>query len=556
MAINFPTTPFVGQIYSEPQTPNSWQWDGEKWINVESGNATGAVIQTPVVTDPTDPIDPNVNLTLDSSAYQIVSGIPGNHASSYWQVSAGTVPIVSTNQITAVDEVDAAWTQTDLEAAGDGGQGDLVAPVDVDNQVAVIVGFRQNNNSNPSQYSEYCYYTLDGGTTWQNNTTFFCNGSTGGKLQTSRVRYMSGWWFSWFGGKKSDGGTANGFAYARNPNDTWSQRYVNTDTFNGGNFVGVFGAWGFFRGGNVSNSWLDLVNGPSQPSSVNFSHNFGSNDGNRWACMGSNNTNAIIQTDQAGCFWHNATGNPLSGWTPHDISADNPNFRPSRIEWVPRLSLFIAIGNNAQVWSSPNALTWTFVNTGFTSETVTEVVDDGVNLIISAETSLVYSSDPNLEVWSAVSYFSIDGTERVKGWTDRYLSNDTSVRSNPVNYRETGAFIPTVNLTIAGAQTDGFAAGFDVVNRGGLSASGTISGLDDTEVTLVGSDGNWTVGSRIATNPNDFNLIVDGESDTDLTSITVDSDLLEDNQTFQARVRYRSDGNVVSNFSDWTEFNS
>lgn len=115
---------------------------------------------------------------------------------------------------------------------------------------------------------------------------------------------------------------------------------------------------------------------------------------------------------------------------------------------------------------------------------------------------------------------------------------------------------PTV-LTIAGAYTDGFRTGMQIQSASGATASGTISSITDSQITLVNTAGTWTAtgGQTIQTSASGYTSIVNVTGDTvNLTSYLIPTASLGSGITYYARVQYTSVSAISSQFSPWSSF--
>jgi hypothetical protein len=113
----------------------------------------------------------------------------------------------------------------------------------------------------------------------------------------------------------------------------------------------------------------------------------------------------------------------------------------------------------------------------------------------------------------------------------------------------------TSNLTISGADTDGFAVGNLVSN--GLttgSAFGTITAINGTTVTVAPSSANWANGQNLYRGKTILNA--DDDTSNLETYLVPGSDFLA-GTTYNARVRYNSISNppiYTSPWSNWKTF--
>jgi hypothetical protein len=110
----------------------------------------------------------------------------------------------------------------------------------------------------------------------------------------------------------------------------------------------------------------------------------------------------------------------------------------------------------------------------------------------------------------------------------------------------------TSTLTIAGANTDGFAVGNPVCNglTGGSAAAGTISSVNATTVVLSGVTGTWVNGQNLFRG---VSAIVAATADTvNLVSYPVLEALLATSRRYSEQVRYKS----ATTTSPWSGFSS
>ena len=93
-----------------------------------------------MISRPADGVSSDEDQQLVASAYTAAEGQPGAHESSSWQVIRGETPIRSTNQITAVTDVQANWTAFQVDASLTAGrvQWMCINP-DNDQQVLAVV---------------------------------------------------------------------------------------------------------------------------------------------------------------------------------------------------------------------------------------------------------------------------------------------------------------------------------------------------------------------------------------------------------------------------------
>jgi hypothetical protein len=191
--------------------------------------------------------------------------------------------------------------------------------------------------------------------------------------------------------------------------------------------------------------------------------------------------------------------------------------------------------NNSRGTSWPITYTLTFTNGS--SLVVTTKVTAGIN-------TLTFSNCNGRTPASLTGISNGTPTSGMVGYT-QFKVNGTPVAGGP-----------TV-LTIAGAYTDGFRTGMQIQSASGAAASGTISSITDSQITLVNTTGTWTTtgGQTIQTSASGYTSIVNVTGDTaNLTSYLIPTASLGSGITYYARVQYTSVSAVSSQFSPWSSF--
>jgi len=91
MAIDFPASPTLDDIYTDPTSGNSWQWDGTKWVSYAVDSAiwqrAGTVVSPRNAGDQLN-LDGGVSAderTITAGAFDLATG-------NFWTVGAIAIP--------------------------------------------------------------------------------------------------------------------------------------------------------------------------------------------------------------------------------------------------------------------------------------------------------------------------------------------------------------------------------------------------------------------------------------------------------------------------------
>jgi len=598
-----------------------WNNDNNQWVysgpNVDP--STDTEITTPTITTPADGttnLDPTANVDVVSSNFAGTEA--GAHASSTWQVIEGIQPRVSTNMVTDSEARNANYTARatwDCNQSSTGGINETRMRT-IQNVVRTVAAGTTNArlwacvwNGGASNKQGRCnvFFSEDNGITWTDDSARFnvglngMNWSPGGYQPVGQFGY---WGYPTFGPMiplvDGTGWTliCNGNCMAPSNNITAGVRYeAETDTYtNLGttgcnvNAVYSYGGWiGQIHDTTTEDPTNRWVFGDTSGSfgknilDIETMTSLSSTQISNLTTLGTFTNNGEIYFGRGG----NGKASDLSptGWFTCPITSDVTN--PANRTQVTNNE---AAGEN---WGSAfYEIYWW---------------DAGNRFIMPGQSGVIMTYDPDEEVFvqhrlavtDNINAFFFDGgthwfitnKQRIITTTDfnnffyDTISQGQGRSSFPVFFDDQGAnlYICTVQnenndevviatatqptdgliLDIAGAQTDGFVVSNQIENRGGERASGTINALDDTEVTVVNVEGNWSApetdgenpSQRIAIPVDQFNTIIDDRDDTDnLTTLTIPQNLVTPNSNYRVRVQYRSNTNVVSDVSNWSEF--
>ena len=605
MAIQFPIPTEVGETYTE--AGSTWVWDGVKWSVAMAGDtAIGAQIATPVITDP-GVVDSASDLTLNSSDYEAVSGIPGAHASSHWQVSEGATPLVSTNGITAVNNVEpdpveevrftlAKTTSTCGNQSSPYWRGPAYRGGMYNYNATTgtwVSGMVEQMTTNAQGGNTSCVISEDGLTTinrlsglptpWNGESTgpgrniyyaggryyiyydISCHANGGqcacnGNMPGSNVNAGSGWQ-TYIGDS---------------PTGPWTDVTPSGQGNGGGSFRGSYGNviyqgnferfWRYENGGSAQNGAIPGFNTTNNQPDAIWSRNGGAATTDLGPGFAIGGDTFARNTDSTGAWsaWEDITAAVRAGGWTAGKNANSMGFFNGE---------YIIIGQTGNITrSSDDGVTWTSMDVA--AETNLSAAWDFTNFITDG--NLVYMTgidgansyncwSTDLTSWiitedNSENFHPHAWVDGLGGWV-QFSSRDLGDGNWDLFTRIVGTDespIAQTLLNIADADADGFEAGMNIENLGGSTANGTINAIDSTSVTLAPSGGTWEVitpAQRIRIPPSEFNVIIDSPRDTvNLTELTITSDLLSAGSDYAARVEYRSDGNVVSDFSDWREF--
>ena len=577
--------------------------------------AADTAIQTPSITGPTGTVDPSTDTTITSSAYTAAQGNPGDHKSSSWQVFEGTNPLLSTNAITAIADVQSSYTEVIAEQAVEistnTGCGTPIEPnynaykmladFAKDADGTWVYGFNETSTRSAMIGTNSAVFSDDNGATWSKVAGM----ATPSKDSAVRhLYYGAGQYFVHFDYSchannnncdcadnmpGSNAPAGSGWQFFRSDtlqNGSWTECPTSNAGNSGMSYRGSFGKYHYINGyttfrymKNDSTSWTSFTppdwdwNSSASPSVAVYSRNGGSTDTTHPGFLflrGSSPMNISINEHVDGDpdQWVNITQTFIDiGWPVNACIQD--------VRWIPGQNVYLAVGDNAgMIATSPDGKVWTGRNLEDVGETLpaawnySSIVTDGTITHIRGrlgdDAAHFYSAD--LMTWSMVpeesdgSDFRPIGYDADFGGWYQWLNSDNGDGTWKIFRRLVAPGelpMDVTRLTIQGAQTDGFTAGMDIISRSGLAAQGSILRLDDNTVELIGVGGVWQVGSKIQTDPNDYTIILESMgNETNLTSILVEEEKLEANSAYRARVQYRSNSNITSQWSAFGQFNT
>ena len=465
-------------------------------------------IQAPVMSPTGGPLNPAANspagITLGGGTYTPSSGSPGPHTSSDWQLIQGTAtPIVSTNQITGTGAGPApSWSSKNPSFSG---ASPIVQALAYGNGVYVAAG----TNTSLSSSSD--------GNTWTARTSTYSSGET------------------FYGATYGNGlfvVVSNGVNQAiTSPDGTnWTQRNIG------------FGAV-FARG-------------------VIFANNL------------------FVAVGDGGNLSTSSNG---TSWTPRTSSfgADNIN----AITYSSDKGLYVAVGDNGKIATSPDAITWTQRTSGTTNNLRAVTYGNGVfvsggqsSTLLSSSDGITWTSRSGGSMGIFIGGFYGGGFLVMVGFNGYTTSLDgvtwTTISNSANNPLNTGMYVngtyyvggtnaiqtttapaPSTVITISAADTDGFAVGNLISNgvTGASAASGTITSINATTVTVAPQSANWAGGQNLYRGQ----TIVNVANSSDLVTYLVAQSLLATSTTYYSRARYSaSSTSTVSPWANWASFST
>lgn len=562
-------------------------------------------------------INPNVDLNITSSAFAAVSGNPGNHASTSWTITEGVQPRVSTNMITDSLGSDATYTARATwdcgQVATNGIDGSRMRGIQ--NVVrTVAVGGTPSRlwacvwNGGASNYQGRCnvFFSEDDGITWTDDSARFnvglnnMNWSAGGYQPVGQFGY---WGYSTVGPMiplaDGTGWTLICNGNCMNPSSTITAgvRYeAQTDTYTnfGATACGVNTVWAY--GG-----WLGQIHDTTTEQATNrwvfgdTSGNFGKSilDVETMTSMSigsQSNLSTLGAFTNNGEIYFGRGGNGKAGdysptaWFTCPITSDvtDPTNRTELVNQQAEGESWGSAFYQIHWWDAGNI----FIMLGRTGVIMT--YNPSENLF--QQHRLAITDDVEAYFFDGTKHWFITDRQRIVTTTNfesffyDTISDAIGQSSSPIFYDDvSGNYISTVqpvdqdtviiatstqptdgvSIDIVGAQTDGFQVSEQIENRGGLEASGIINTINDTQAVLVNVQGTWSApatdgedpSQRISIPVENFNTIIDDRKDTEnLTTFTLQKNLLKTNSEYRLSIQYRSDSNVVSDTSDWYSF--
>ena len=210
-------------------------------------------------------------------------------------------------------------------------------------------------------------------------------------------------------------------------------------------------------------------------------------------------------------------------------------------------SLYVAVGTGGAIVTSPNGTTWTAQTSG-TAQRLNSVAYQN-SLFVAAGNNGTILTSSNGTTWTSQTSGSATN-----------LNGATFGNSQFAVVGNGGTILTSVgsavsNLTITGADTDGFIVGNLISN--GLTttpAFGTITAVNGTTVSVAPSSANWAGGQNLYRGK----TILNADDDlTNLTTYPVPGSNFVSATTYNTRVRYNSVSNppiYTSPWSAWASF--
>lgn len=551
---------FNNVSYLWNNTDKQWQYNGP---NVDPDS--GTEITTPSISSPADgasSVSSSSNLTISSSSFAVTSGSPGDHQSSAWEIVKGTPPLVSTNAVTATSTTSQNYTQRySLSYSKNGGLHlNGVWKMPNDDLYAI-----QSEYGSPQIQDYHIYKSTDDGVNWSDisstpqgvaggSNAYMGSGNgtdprqydsvhqvVGGTndgdlfivLKSNMHNFGRGWLYfdysadSWsgfglnqnFGGYPSYAikGQFNNIIYFGHTNTTYSFDIDNkpSGSFPTGNINGVSSSMGPFARRGTQDYWFGYMH-------------------------------------TANTYFKNTNNSDLSQMTTFTDSTFGTGTK-NKVYWVSQIDKFLVLGSGGFAGTfDPDTDTFENLSTGTTQDLANYLYDGDRHVIVFNQgDGCIVSTD--FVNWSVVPNYGY----MVK-CNNNYVAQhrDTSDMASDSAWRVSTAtvFADQHELTISNANTDGFSAGDAVTNRGGVAASGTISGITSSAITLFPFSGTWST-QNVSIPTSSFSIVSDSTGDTsNLTSLTLNANQLDAATDYAVRVQYRTNNNCTSEYSDWSTF--
>lgn len=503
---------------------SSSQWTVQE-LNAPTANTS---VTTPSITSPTEdqivPLTNDVNIT--SSAYT-TTGNPGVHTSSNWQIYQGLANLESTNSVTGVTTTADNWATVPNTAADPGATFQQLAS----NGNGQVIFFGSGSGGG----NQFLSQTTDGGQTYS-TVSFSFNG-----ISSRFITYQNEKYFLSTNSLLSSGNSDGTVWTDTNLSDCncvgwWPGQNVYVATRSQSN-----GSQGGYSSDGITFTtftWPDMIN----PSVFSTSaESMAAND------------NVFLMGGSSGQMWR-ATN--TSNWTKIEPSP----FGSGTIQvifWSESLGLFFMGGNGGILLTSPDGVDWTLRDNNAGTGQIMSIIESPDGTIII----LVLAADDTPQLMTTrdgVSYSPLESPTPSSPGAFTIVFDGTYyfMGRNPAETLSATEPINVLTLSIAGALTDGFKPGDAIINLGGFEASGSITVIDNSIVKLQPFTGTWTGNGtqRIRTNPNNYNIVLDQTSTSNLTTITFSKDLLIEDAEYRVRVAYRSSANVVSEYSPYVTF--
>jgi len=505
--LNFPNNPFSGQQYEAPNGA-LYTWDSLKGVWTSFFNvgppALTPTIDTPSIISPGDNetgVNPS-NVTLVSNAYS-GSNSPGAHGSSDWQISLdSSSTLTSTNVITGKTQSPGLW----VEKVSSFGCTDITG-IAYGNGVYVAVG-RANKIA-----------TSGDGSSWTQRANPFSAPGDGTLFGVTFGNNI----FVAHGLRGQLGTSPDGVAW------TMVEEFASTEIFGsvyGNSLFVVVGSNGAIYTSPDGSTWQSRTSGTGEDL---LGVAYGDDS---YVAVGSLGT---ILTSSDGVTWTSSTSGTSARI--NDVTfADG---------------VFVAVADEGVLLTSPDGVTWTLRDGGFESSIIW-AVSYGLGFFIAAGDSgkLAVSSDGIS--WTQQTPMAIFGSSPI--YCISYANSLYIVGGVNGKIATSSSPSDSLILSIVGCQLDGFTLGDKVSNSLSepLEATGVITAISDTDVTLSAVNGDWGIGQNLYKGQYEVNVL----GSTSLTSFPVPI-VLSPQTTYYARVRYNSVDNppiYTSNWSVWSSF--
>jgi hypothetical protein len=214
--------------------------------------------------------------------------------------------------------------------------------------------------------------------------------------------------------------------------------------------------------------------------------------------------------------------------------------------------VYVAVGGTGKIATSPNGTAWTQQTSGFTGAMRSVTYGYGIFVATAAAGELATSPDGVTWTMQAPGF----GADQIYG-SGYGAGLYVAVGGNGKLATSTLPAGGTA-LTIAGADTDGFAVGNLISNglTGASAATGVIGAINGTSVTVTPTSANWASGQNLYRGETIVNVV----DSTDLTAYFVAQSLLTPSTTYQVRCRYGASStgteSAWSNFASFTTASS
>ena len=269
--------------------------------------------------------------------------------------------------------------------------------------------------------------------------------------------------------------------------------------------------------------------------------------GNGIAVYGTAEGKVTVSTD-GGLTWNPAI-DPGFGTSASDI------FKGA---YSPELQKFLLFNDGGKWFMSSDGVNWTQTGAATNANAVDWDPIAG-NFLIRNNSSLIYTLSADGSTLTNEGTYALSGAANLiagiaAGGPNKVVlaASSTTNSGNPRGYYSAS---PTTTLTIAGAQSDGFKVD-DIIDNCGGSDDASIIDLDDTQVTVGGTPSGFNVGDNICRDGSSYTQVINAVDDTsNLTTLPTSAQLSIDKE-YYARVKYKDNGSVESEFSEWSEFDT